>query len=79
VIVTEQCGIAPLLANEAGLVVPHEVDALSKALALILDDTKLHGQLTAGCAKVTLRLGWEGPVREMEGLYATLVSQQALK
>jgi len=79
VIVTEQCGIAPLLANEAGLVVPHEVDALFKALALILDDTKLHGQLTAGCAKVTLRLGWEGPVREMEGLYATLVSQQALK
>jgi glycosyltransferase involved in cell wall biosynthesis len=79
VIVTEQCGIAPLLANEAGLVVPHEVGALSKALTLILGDTELHGQLAAGCAKVTLRLGWEEPVREMEGLYTTLVSQQALK
>jgi glycosyltransferase involved in cell wall biosynthesis len=79
VIVTEQCGIAPLLANEAGLVVPHEAGALSKALALILDEMELHGQLTAGCAKVTLRLGWEEPVREMEGLYGTLVSQQALK
>jgi glycosyltransferase involved in cell wall biosynthesis len=79
VIVTEQCGIAPLLANEAGLVVPHEMGALSKALALIMDNMELHGQLTAGCAKVTLRLGWEEPVREMEGLYGTLVSQQALK
>jgi glycosyltransferase involved in cell wall biosynthesis len=79
VIVTEQCGIAPLLANEAGLVVPHEADALSEALSRVLGDTKLRGHLAAGCARVTLRLGWEEPVREMESLYATLVSQQGMK
>jgi glycosyltransferase involved in cell wall biosynthesis len=79
VIVTEQCGIAPLLANEAGLVVPHEADALSEALSRVLGDSKLHGHLAAGCARVTLRLGWEEPVREMESLYATLVSQQGMK
>jgi len=79
VIVTEQCGIAPLLANEAGLVVPHEAGALSEALGRVLGDTKLRGHLAAGCAKVTLRLGWEDPVGEMESLYATLVSQQGLK
>lgn len=79
VIVTEQCGIAPLLANEAGLVVPHEADALSEALGRVLGDAKLRGHLAAGCAKVTLRLGWEDPVGEMESLYATLVSQQGLK
>jgi glycosyltransferase involved in cell wall biosynthesis len=78
VIVTERCGIAPLLANEAGLVVPHEADALSEALSLILGDTKLRGHLAAGCAKVTLRLGWEDPVGETEGLYSTLVSQRGL-
>jgi glycosyltransferase involved in cell wall biosynthesis len=78
VIVTEQCGIAPLLANEAGLVVPHDAGALSEALARLLSDAKLHGHLAAGCAKVTLRLGWEGPLGEMESLYATLVSQQGL-
>jgi len=79
VIVTEQCGIAPLLANEAGLVVPHEAGALSEALSRVLGDTKLRGHLAAGCARVTLRLGWEEPVREMESLYATLVSQQGMK
>jgi glycosyltransferase involved in cell wall biosynthesis len=79
VIVTEQCGIAPLLAGEAGLVVPHEAGALSEALSRVLGDAKLRGHLVAGCAKVTLRLGWEDPVREMESLYATLVSQQGMK
>jgi glycosyltransferase involved in cell wall biosynthesis len=79
VIVTEQCGIAPLLANEAGLVVPHEAGALSEALSRVLSDAKLRGHLAAGCAKVTLRLGWEDPVGEMESLYATFVSQQGLK
>jgi glycosyltransferase involved in cell wall biosynthesis len=78
VIVTEQCGIAPRLANEAGLVVPHEAGALCEALARILGDAKLHGHLAAGCAKVTLRLGWEEPVGEMESLYAALVPQQGL-
>jgi glycosyltransferase involved in cell wall biosynthesis len=79
VIVTERCGIAPLLADEAGLVVPHEAGALSEALSRVLGDTKLRGHLAAGCARVTLRLGWEEPVREMESLYATLVSQQGMK
>lgn len=70
VIVTEQCGIAPLLANEAGLVVRHDVGELAEALARTLTDERLRGHLRAGCAKVALNLGWDGPVREMESLYA---------
>ena len=76
VIVTEQCGIAPLLANEAGLVVRHEVSELAEALARILTDDKLRGHLQSGCAKVTKELGWEGPVREMESLYVKCVSRK---
>lgn len=76
VIVTQHCGIAPLLANEAGLVVGHEVDELAEALARVLTDDKLRGHLRAGCAKVTKELGWEGPVREMESLYAKCVSRK---
>ncbi len=78
VIVTEQCGIAPLLADEAGLVVRHDAAALLEALERILCDSELRGRLAAGCAEVTSRLGWEGPVGDMETLYATLVSQQAV-
>jgi glycosyltransferase involved in cell wall biosynthesis len=77
VIVTEQCGIAPRLADEAGLVVRHDMAALSRALERILREAELRARLAAGCAVVTSRLGWEEPVRDMEALYATLASQQA--
>ncbi|HKV60442.1 MAG TPA: glycosyltransferase [Candidatus Acidoferrum sp.] len=76
VIVTEQCGIAPLLVDEAGLVVPHEKAALSKALERVLGDAELASRLAAGSANVTSRLGWDEPVREMETLYAALASQR---
>jgi glycosyltransferase involved in cell wall biosynthesis len=76
-IVTKQCGIAPLLANAAGLVVDHDTEELADALAQILSDEELRGQLKGGCAKVTLNLGWGGPVREMESLYVRCVSECA--
>jgi len=72
VIVTEQCGIGPLLADVAGLVVGHDAAALSEALLRVLDEAELRARLEAGCAEVTTRLGWDEPLREMEGLYAEL-------
>jgi glycosyltransferase involved in cell wall biosynthesis len=74
VIVSEGCGIAPLLAEQAGLVVRHDVKALAQALARVLGDSELHGHLKAGCAKVTESLGWEEPIRNTEELYARCVS-----
>ena len=74
VIVTEQCGIAPLLANEAGLVVPHDDGKLAEALGRVLTDKELYGHLKAGCVTVTLKLGWDSPVRETESLYARCLS-----
>jgi len=75
VIVTEGCGIAPLLENEAGLVVRHDAGALAAALGQMLGDCELHGHLKAGCAKVTLSLGWEEPVRDTEQLYVQCASR----
>lgn len=72
VVVTEQCGIAPLLANVAGLVVPHNAEALARAIRAVIGDPELHARLAAGCGEVTARLGWEEPVREMEALYNRL-------
>jgi glycosyltransferase involved in cell wall biosynthesis len=77
VIVTEQCGIAPLLADEAGLVVRHDAAALSRGLERMLREAELRSRLAAGCAKVTARLGWVEPVGDMEALYAALASQKA--
>jgi glycosyltransferase involved in cell wall biosynthesis len=76
VVVTEQCGIAPLLADEAGLVVRHDTTALSSAIERVLREPELHSRLAAGCPRVASRLGWDEPVREMEALYATLAPRQ---
>jgi glycosyltransferase involved in cell wall biosynthesis len=76
VIVTEQCGIAPLLVDEAGLVVRHDAAELSRALERVLNEAQLRARLAAGCAAVTSRLDWEEPVREMEAIYTALASKQ---
>ncbi|HEY6386391.1 MAG TPA: glycosyltransferase [Candidatus Acidoferrum sp.] len=72
VVVTEQCGIAPLLADVAGLVVPHDAGALARAIKAVIGRPELHAELAAGCSVVTARLGWDEPVREMEALYNKL-------
>jgi glycosyltransferase involved in cell wall biosynthesis len=77
VVVTEGCGIAPLLAGVAALVVPHNVNALSRALERVLTEPDLHAQLSVGCKEVTSRLGWEEPAQEMESLYRKLVDAES--
>jgi glycosyltransferase involved in cell wall biosynthesis len=72
VIVTEQCGIAPLLKDVAGLVVRHEEGELRGALARLLNDGQLYGELQRGCATALAQLGWDEPVQEMEMIYSRL-------
>ncbi len=73
VVVTDRCGIAPLLGGVAGLVVPHEAAALAQALARVLWEPGLHARLSEGCRKAAARLDWEEPAQEMEKLYEQLV------
>jgi glycosyltransferase involved in cell wall biosynthesis len=76
VIVTDRCGIAPLLENVAGLVVPHEAMDIAHGLERVLYEPGLHSQLTEGCRTVTAGLDWDGPAREMETLYARLAGER---
>lgn len=75
VVVTDKCGIAPLLQDVAGLVVRHEQRELEGVLQQMLVDAELYAELQAGCATVAAKLGWEEPVREMEGMYARLAGR----
>ena len=72
VVVTEQCGIAPLLADVAGLTAAYDAAAISRAMERILIEPGLPSRLTAGCREVTSRLEWQQPAREMETLYQQL-------
>lgn len=73
VIVTRQCGIAPLLEGTAGLVVEHNVGALGQALGELLNNTTRYAELKTGCAASMQRLDWGSPTREMDSLFRRLL------
>ena len=75
VLVTDRCGIAPLVQGRAAIVVPHEFQSFSSALDRLLGDARLGAQLKRGCAEVARELGWDEPLAETEKLYAGLIKE----
>ena len=71
-LVTDQCGIAPLIKDRAALEVSADVDGLKNGLARLLEDGSLLADLRAGCAGVAQGLSWDEPVETMERLYEKL-------
>ncbi|MGC1188912.1 MAG: glycosyltransferase [Candidatus Acidiferrales bacterium] len=74
VLVTDRCGIAPLVQDRAGSVVPFDRVAFAKAFAQLLDDDQLRNRLRAGCAEVARELTWDAPLDEMERVYSSAVA-----
>jgi glycosyltransferase involved in cell wall biosynthesis len=74
VIVTDQCGIAPLLDGVAGITVPHSASSLAQTMFNLLNTPTLYAQLKNGCATAVQRLDWGLPIREMDSLYRNLAS-----
>jgi len=72
VVITDQCGIAPLLANVAAIEVRHELGDLMKGIKELLENEELHRRLQLGCATAVERLSWKAPLQEMEALYVKL-------
>jgi glycosyltransferase involved in cell wall biosynthesis len=77
VIVTENCGIAPLLKGNAGLVVKHDEGELRNALQRVLEDNQLRLILKGGCSAALEQLDWKQPLVEMEYIYSGLARQHA--
>jgi glycosyltransferase involved in cell wall biosynthesis len=75
VIVTENCGVAPLLA-EGGAVIPHDEGALVQALDELLQNETLRERLGRQAMAAARKIGWEGPVQETEALYRKLAEKQ---
>jgi glycosyltransferase involved in cell wall biosynthesis len=72
VIVTGQCGIAPLLDGVAGIAVQHSASSIAATISHLLNDPALYAQLKNGCATAVQRLDWGLPTREMDALYRKL-------
>jgi glycosyltransferase involved in cell wall biosynthesis len=77
VIVTDQCGIAPLVEGRAGMVIPHRCQALVGALQE-LGDARLRERMRLACLEVARGLSWEEPLAETETLYGALLSGQGV-
>ena len=75
VVITENCGVAPLLKGIAALVVAHETEAVAEAVKTILSNPELRTRLSEGGRTTASRLGWEEPVYAMEQIYAELAAR----
>ncbi|HTQ96572.1 MAG TPA: glycosyltransferase [Candidatus Acidoferrum sp.] len=77
VIVTVNCGIAPLLQGTGALVVKYDEDQLRAALERFFEDKDLQRNLKLGCIEATAKLGWQQPLDEMEKIYSGLAGRTA--
>lgn len=73
VLVTDKCGIAPLIDGRAGLVTPRDIEGIAAGINLLLDNKTLLARFRKGCEGVSRNLSWDGPVEAMESLYASLI------
>ena len=77
VIVTEHCGIAPILKDRAGLIVRHKEVELRNALIRLLEHEDAYKSLQQGCRAAMANLGWDQPLDEMEYSYSRLARRGA--
>jgi glycosyltransferase involved in cell wall biosynthesis len=78
VLLTETCGIAPLINGRAGLSVPLGVKSLASGLRTMISDPARRKQLVARRAEVVRELSWDEPVRQTEDLYQSVIEPRKL-
>jgi len=75
VLVTDTCGIAPMISDRAGLVVPATAAGLRDGLGTLLNNSSLLARLRQGCREVADELSWDKPVDLMEAIYRSLIAK----
>jgi glycosyltransferase involved in cell wall biosynthesis len=69
-IVTDRCGIADIIDNQVGLVVPYDKEQLSNAILRLLGDDKMRREFgERGKLLVRERFNWEKIAEQMENVY----------
>jgi glycosyltransferase involved in cell wall biosynthesis len=77
VIVTDRCGISEFVDGRVGLVIPHELAALTGAIKRLLTDQALYDRFQAACPAVAAALSWEHVLDEQESLYTHALQDAA--
>jgi glycosyltransferase involved in cell wall biosynthesis len=69
VIVSNRCGIAPLVDQRAGVVTSYDSEALARILNDLLSNPALYQRLKTGCRGVAAEISWERLVGQMQSSY----------
>ena len=75
VLLTNTCGIAPLIDRRAGLAVPLGVESLAEGMKVMLDPAQ-RDLLTAQREQVKWELSWDEPIRQTEELYQRIIEEK---
>jgi glycosyltransferase involved in cell wall biosynthesis len=75
VVVTDQAGVAELVKDRAGLVVPPTADAVREAVARILEDGDLRARLRSGAAAVAQENSASAVVERQEAIYRSILGR----
>lgn len=68
-VVSDRCGIAPLIDRRAGLVTCYDSDSVARTLKDLLGNATLYGRLKAGCQDVVDEIAWDRLVQGMQDSY----------
>jgi glycosyltransferase involved in cell wall biosynthesis len=68
-IVSDRCGIAPLINQRAGLVTAYDSGAVARTLQDLLENLPLYQRLKAGCPIVADEISWDRLVTGMQCSY----------
>ena len=68
-IVSDRCGIAPLINHRAGLVTSYSSSALAQTLHTLLADDAQYQRLRAGCPGVVNEISWDKLVQGIQDSY----------
>jgi len=78
-VVTDRCGIAPLIHQRAGLATQYDCAAIAQSLNQLLDDGVLYMRLKEGCTQVAGELVWETLVEELQASYEGVLGSVSLQ
>jgi glycosyltransferase involved in cell wall biosynthesis len=76
-VVTESCGVAPLVGARAGVVVRRDEMSLREGIRGLLTAPDRLRELAVGAGALARELSWAEPVREMVQIYGEIISRDS--
>jgi glycosyltransferase involved in cell wall biosynthesis len=78
VLLTETCGIAPIIDGRAGMAVGLEVESLAEGIRQMMK-SEVRSQMTARSEEVKRELSWEEPIRQQIEIYREAIARNTEK